>query len=228
MGASDRGVLQMEVARYRCMEEALDSCKQEPILVCSVGNVLDPLSSRTRALLEPGLTVREYVCATWPMLSPGLEINVAIDGQYIGNDASALDRVVRPGQSLVLAVAPKGGGSDGGKSIFAAVAMLVLAVTAPMVGNFVAGSIFGLAAPVAGTAFSMYGLVSGLAAGAYMLGARLLVSAFVGTGATSSVSASQVRKSLLAGVMRQTPLLRVVHGRLSTGSSYYTSYAFLE
>ena len=169
------------VVRYRCLDEALADYATNPVRLCGIGNVLDPLSSRIRGLFEPGLTVREYVQTLWPMLSPGLEVNVAIDGEYIGKDDWALARYVQPGQSLVVSLVPKGGGG-GGKNIFATVAMLALAVVAPVVAPYLVGAMGITAASVGAIGVS---IATSLVSTGIMVGGALLISAFVGTGATS-------------------------------------------
>ncbi len=157
---------------------------ERTIVVRAISNVLDPLAGRTVRELPAGRTAREYALEFWPLLPPGRAINVAIDGQ-----PAALDAVPKPGQSLLLAVAPKGGGG-GSKNVFSTVGMIALMVAAPAVGSMLGNALF-YASPsafgsLAGAASFMGTNVAGLIGGGFALGASALVSAFVGTGAVST------------------------------------------
>lgn len=181
------------VTRHKDMSAA-KAAMQAPVIVCGIGNVLDPVSTKTKAARPAGRTARAYALELWPLLPTGRVVNVAVDGEYLGNDDAALATVLKPGQSLTLQVVPKGGGGGGGKNVFSTVSMIALMVAAPAVGSFL-GSALLSASPtafgsLAGMATFMGTNVAGLVGGAFTLGASMLISAFVGTGSVSTAGSA--------------------------------------
>lgn len=158
----------------------------QPVRVLAIANPLDPLSTRTKREFPAGCTVRECVNAIWPLLPSGRDLVIAVDGEVQQDAQAALDLVLAAGQSVVFTARPQGGGG-GGKNIFSTVSMIALMVAAPAVGSFL-GSALLSASPtafgsLAGMATFMGTNVAGLVGGAFTLGAGMVVSAFVGTGA---------------------------------------------
>lgn len=150
-----------------------------PVTVAWVANILDPVASRQIMTAAAGSTLGQALQRFVPLAPAGFEIVACLNGTLLS--VPRHDLILLPGDSLVMAARPLGGGG-GGSNPLAAVAMIAVMVVASVVSFGVSSAVmgswawgFGMAANATGMA-----MIAGGAAGiaAMAVGGYLVSSAF--------------------------------------------------
>ncbi|MFW6364421.1 MAG: hypothetical protein ACOCZ4_00300, partial [Bacteroidota bacterium] len=136
----------------------------EKVKAAIVRNPFDPLHSREIREFEPGVTVGLAMQDFFPLATVEHDWTVAINGKVVADDYR--DIRLDAGDSLSFCATPQGGGGGGDKNPLATVAMLAVAIAAPLAAGAVVGAtaMTGLAASIATTT-----LTAGLMIGGGML-----------------------------------------------------------
>lgn len=160
-----------------------DMALQEPVSVCWVTNILDPVATRRQSTVVPGTTLGTSLQQFVPLAPQGFEVTACLNGELL--PVARHDIVLLPGDNLVMAARPQGGGG-GGSNPLATIAMIAVIVVATVVtygaAGYAAGTAWGAGtfATVGGVGLSAAGTAFAVGAGAIAMGVGgyLVSSAF--------------------------------------------------
>ena len=153
------------------------------VVVSKINNPFDPINSMVTKTDLHGSTLDKYLegyCL-------GAESVVIVNGKIFNSPFS--EYIVQPNDKILYTPVVQGGGGGGGKQIMGMVAMIALAVVAPMAGQALAGMAFESALITSYsvvTAAYYVGLVGTMIVGS------LLISAVLGGNASQSITASTI------------------------------------
>lgn len=155
---------------------ALDSLiASQGVIVTAITNPFQPHTSRVSDIVSwqgAGAGLRPYIEHLWPAVSPDCDIAVSVNGRVLCDEEQA-GFVISPGDSIVFCAVPHGGG---GKNVFRIVALLAVAVFAPMLGPGIAaltgGNLITFAGMGVQATLAMYSAV-GMIAGGMLVNAIL-------------------------------------------------------
>lgn len=146
---------------------------KEPVSVTWVTNILDPVATRKTMAIDAGATLGVALQKFVPLAPAGFEVTACLNGELL--PIARHDILLLPGDNLVMAARPQGGGG-GGSNPLAMVAMIAVIVVATIVtygaAGVAAGSAWGAGsfATVGGFGLSAAGAAFAAVAGATVMG----------------------------------------------------------
>jgi hypothetical protein len=163
---------------------------QDPVSVTWVSNILDPVANRKTVPFAPGATLGAAMLQFVPLAPPNFEVTAWLNGEVM--PVARHDIVLLPGDNLVMAARPQGGGG-GGSNPLAMVAMIAVIVVASIVTAGVAGAALGTAWGAAAV-----GTVGYTAAGVGGLSAMGAIAAYAAGAAVMAIGGYLVSSSFKA------------------------------